>query len=114
MLSHAEQKASSVDIHNNDGCLQSDALSTNDRHEVGCFATLLPTSDAALGIPQQCQHRPEGKRDTKGDENGVHLIEPVGNIENLGDTNGIVLVNDDYFAVRDESPVEEHVRGCAG
>ncbi|OEI69816.1 hypothetical protein Cus16_0432 [Curtobacterium sp. ER1/6] len=120
LLGDAEHEALALDVHDDDAGLAADALATDDLDRGGpTTAALRRGPEAALRRatvqhPHQGEHDAERDGDPEGHPEGVHGSDRLGDVEDLGDADRVVLVDDDDLAVRDEPAVQEDVRGGAG
>ena len=114
VLGDAQQEPLAGGVDNDHGGLLADALAADHGQ---CAVSPPPAgalAEPALQEPHEAQHRAQGHEYPQPEDQRVHSVEPLGDVQDAGDPDGVVLVQDHDFAVRDQPAVEQDVSGGTG
>ena len=110
----SEQEALPGGVDDDNGGLLADTLSADNSQRAVGPPPSRALAEPALQEPHEAKHRAQGHEYPQPKDQCVHSAKSLGNVEDAGDPDSVVLVQDHHFAVGDQPAVEQDVCGGAG
>lgn len=112
VVGDAEQESLSQGVDHHYRSFLPDALAAKHCNVPGSPAPSRTLAKPALQNPHQTQHCSQGHEDAQPEDQGFHLAMSVRDVQDPGDPDRVVLVDNNNFTVGDEASVQQDVHRC--